>query len=75
MLKIVDSSAITNLARFGASREISGRQFHQTARYAMRLWVSFALKLQRGRACEGAEIRRPWSGTNTRAIASTGPRL
>lgn len=43
MLKIVDTSAMQNLERFAASRELSGRGFHKTARYAMRLWVSFAL--------------------------------
>ena len=55
MLKIVDSSAISNLTVFGASREISGRHFHQTARYAMRLWVSFALN--KIAAADPAKIR------------------
>ena len=43
MFKVVDLSAMENLVRFGASRELTGREFHKTARYAMRLWVSFAL--------------------------------
>jgi hypothetical protein len=55
MLKIVDSSAISNLSVFGASRQISGRHFHQTARYAMRLWVSFALN--KIAAADPAKIR------------------
>jgi hypothetical protein len=76
MLKIVDSSAITNLTRFGASREISGRQFHQTARYAMRLWVSFALN--KIAAAEPSKIRsalsRVVTGYTVMATASIGSR-
>ncbi len=55
MLKVVDLSALQNLERFAASRELSGRGFHRTARYAMRLWVSFALA--KIRAADPRKIR------------------
>lgn len=76
MLKIVDSSAITNLTLFGVSRQISGRHFHQTARYAMRLWVSFALN--KIAAAEPGKIRaalsRVVTGYTVMATASIGAR-